>query len=317
VLSHSHGTDPDWIELHNTTGQNINISGWFLSDDDSNSIVMRKYEIPDPTVINAGTYMVFVGDTSFNVPSPIGSNVSFGLSEGGETVYLYSGDGVDVTGMYQTQQKFDASETDVTFGRYEKTELSGGYDFVRQVSPSQGGLNNGPLIPDVVITEIYYAPPAGSDYEFVELYNRTGSAVTLEETVTTETSPGVFVPEVVTWRLEGTGYEFPASTTIPAYSYILVAKVPANYSSAPCDVYGPYDGKLSKGGEELELQIPGDKEYYEDERYKIPIEKIDYDDTAPWPTSPDEGGDSLHRDDINTYGRDYSNWNAATPTPGS
>ena len=106
-----------------------------------------------------------------------------------------------------------------------------------------------------------------------------------------------------------------AGVTIPAYTRILLAKVPANYSSAPCVVYGPYDGKLDNGGEELEIQIPGDQEYGQD-RYWIPIEKVDYDDVAPWPTTPDGYGDSLNRDDINAYGRDYSNWNAATPTPG-
>ena len=314
LLAHSHSSNQDWLELYNTTGSPINISGWFLSDDDSDPDMMRKYEIPDGTVIDAGDYMVFMEDDSFGDPTPTGDNVPFGLSEGGETVYLYSGAGGEVTGLYQTQQKFDASETGVTFGRYEKAELSGGYDFVRQISPSQGSANSGPLIPDIVITEIYYNPSEGIDYEFVELCNRTGFPVTLEETVMTETSPGVFVPEVVTWRLEGTGYEFPPSTTIPAYTYILVAKTPATYSSAPCTVYGPYDGKLDNGGEELEIQIPGDQEYGQD-RYWIPIEKIDYDDEAPWPDA-DGNGKSLDRDDINAYGRDYSNWSAVAPTAG-
>ena len=126
--------------------------------------------------------------------------------------------------------------------------------------------------------------------------------------MSTETSPGTFITEDVSWRLEGTGYEFPASTTIPAHSYILVAKVPANYSSA----LGPYDGKLDNGGEEIEIQIPGDQEFGKD-RYWIPIEKIDYDDVAPW-ADADGNGNSLQRNNVNTYGRDYSNWNAATPT---
>jgi hypothetical protein len=85
----------------------------------------------------------------------------------------------------------------------------------------------------------------------------------------------------------------------------------ANIGSA----VGPYDGKLDNGGEEIELQIPGDQEYGKN-RYWIPIEKIDYDDIAPWPTSAHGGGDSLDRDNINAYSRDYSNWSAATPTPG-
>ncbi|MBN1796522.1 MAG: hypothetical protein JW804_07610, partial [Sedimentisphaerales bacterium] len=141
-------------------------------------------------------------------------------------------------------------------------------------------------------------------------------SVTLMTSVMTEYTPGVFTPEDISWRLEGTGYEFPDDVVIGAGEYIIVAKDPNMYGSATCAVYGPYDGKLDNGGEEIELQIPGDKEYGED-RYWIPIEKIDYDDEAPWPTSPDGGGDSLERINVTTYGRDYSNWQAGSPTPGN
>ncbi len=315
LLAHSHSSAPDWLELYNTTAQDINIGGWFLTDNDSSDANIMKYRIPDGTVIEAGDYYVFVEDQTFGNPTAPGCNIPFGLSEAGETVYLYSGQNDQVTGYYQTQQKFDASETGVTFGRYEKAELSGGYDFVRQISQTQGAINSGPAIPDIVITEIHYNPATGTDYEFVELYNRSGSPVTLMSEVTTETSPGTFVTEILPWRLEGTGFEFPANTTIPVNTYILVAKKPAMYSSAPCTVFGPYDGKLDNGGEEIELQIPGDQEYGQN-RYWIPIEKIDYDDESPWPTTPDGNGDSLQRQNKNTYGRDYSNWNAASPTPG-
>ena len=202
-------------------------------------------------------------------------------------------------------------------GRYEKAELSGGYDFVRMTVPTQGtpNTNSTPLIPDIVITEIYYNPTNGVDYEYLELYNRTGSDVTLQTEVDTETSPGVTIQEFVPWRIEGTGYEFPTGVTIPAHSFILVAKDPTKYLSAPCPVYGPYDGKLDNGGEQIEIQIPGDQEYG-DSRYWIPIEKIDYDDAAPWQKSPDGLGDSLNRINTSTYGRDYSNWKAALPSPG-
>jgi hypothetical protein len=87
------------------------------------------------------------------------------------------------------------------------------------------------------------------------------------------------------------------------------------YGGASPSVLGPYDGKLSNGGEQIEIQIPGDQEFGKD-RYWIPIEKIDYDDTAPWPTSADGEGDSLQRINKDVYGRDYSNWSAAAPTPG-
>jgi hypothetical protein len=316
LMSHSHGTDPDWIELYNTTSQNIDIGGWFLSDRNNDDPNIMKYEIPSGTEINAHSYLVFVEDVTFGNPSAPGCHTPFGLSEAGETVYLYSGQSGQVTGYYQTEENFDASETGVSFGRYEKAELSGGYDFTRMASPTLDGVNSGPLIPDIVMTEIYYNPPAGGAYEFVELYNRSGNAVTLMSDAATETSPGVFVSQSIPWRLEGTGYEFPAGVTIPSHGYILVAKTPSLYSSAPCAVYGPYDGALDNGGEQLEIQIPGDQEYGQS-RYWIPIEKVDYDDVAPWPASADGGGHSLHRLNVNTYGRDYSNWSAAAPTPGS
>ena len=316
ILSHSHGTDPDWIEFYNTTGSPIDISDWFLTDDDSSDINIRKYEFQAGSIVPAYGYLTVGEDETFGNISAAGCNVPFGLSEGGETVYLYSGFYGSVTGFYQTQQSFDASDTGVTFGRYEKAELSGGYDFVRQSLPTPDAVNSGPLIPDIVITEIYYNPPAGVDYEFVELYNRSGSAVTLQTSVTTETSPGNFVTETIPWRLEGTGYEFPADVTIPAGGRTIVAKNPAMYGGPSSMVYGPYDGKLDNGGEEVEIQMPGDQEYGQD-RYWIPTEKIDYDDVAPWPTSADGGGDALQRLNADTYGRDYSNWGAAAPTPGS
>ena len=205
LLAHSHQDDPDWIELHNTTGRDINIGGWFLSDNDSDDPNIMKYEFPDNTFVPAAGYLVLDQNDTFGNPSAVGCNVPFGLSEGGETVYIYSGENGNITGYYQTQQKFDASETNITLGRYQKEELSNGYDFVRMAAPTKNNDNSGPMIPAVVITEIYYDPDNGNDYEYVELYNRTGSDVTLMTEATTETSPGVFITEVASWRLEGTG----------------------------------------------------------------------------------------------------------------
>jgi hypothetical protein len=314
LLAHSHSNASDWIELHNTTAQNINIGGWFLSDDNKDPNSIRKYEIPADTVIAAGGYHVFLQATSFgNLSLP--QEKRFGLSEGGETVYLYSGQDGQITGFYQTEENFDASETGMTFGRYEKAEPSGGYDFTRMNESTQGYANSGPRIPDVVITEIHYNPIEGTDFEFVELVNRSGNAVTLMTETKTETSPGVFVTENMPWRLNGTGFQFPPNTVIDAGERIIVAKNPAMYNALSCDVYGPYDGKLDNGGEQIEIQMPGDLEYGKS-RYWIPIEKVDYDDNLPWPTTADGGGHSLHRLNINAYGRDYSNWTAAAPNPG-
>lgn len=325
LLAHSHSTtNPDWIELHNTTGQEINIGGWFLSDDGSDIYHLTKYQIPDGTTIGSDGYIVFYEDQTFGNPAAEGVNIPFAFSEGGEAAYLHSGQSGQIVGYYQTEESFDASQTGVAFGRYEKPELSGGYDFTRMISPTPGTANSGPAIPDIVITEIHYNPPEGGAYEYVELYNRSGAAVTLMTQADRYTSETAFVTENIPWRLEGTGYEFPTNTTIPAGGRIIVAKDPTVYGGPSASILGPYDGALSNGGEQIELQIPGDWEYGELSRYWIPIEKIDYDDETPWATSPDGGGHSLQRIDeivdgkhYSSYGRDYSKWQAAAPTPGN
>ncbi|MBI9017808.1 MAG: lamin tail domain-containing protein [Phycisphaerae bacterium] len=321
LLAHSHTNDPDWIELYNTTDQDINISGWFLSDSAIDSTIILKYEFPINTIIPANGYFVLVQDETFGNISADGCHVPFAFSEAGETVYLYSGENGQVNGYYQTQQKFDASDTGISLGRYEKAELSGGYDFVR-MEPTKGSINNEPLLSPIVITEIFYKPPSGTAYEFIELYNRSGSAIALVTEVSTEISDSETVTEYISWRIEGTGYEFPNNTTIAAGERIILAKDPTKYASIPCRCFGPYDGELDNGGEELEIRIPGDKEF-DKLRYWIPLEKIEYSDGShpvgsdPWPISADGGGDALHRNNINIYGRDYSNWYAANPTPGN
>ena len=60
---------PDWIELHNTTDQAIDIGGWFLSDDANN---LTKYEIAAGTSIAADGYIVFYENRHFGKPGRSG-----------------------------------------------------------------------------------------------------------------------------------------------------------------------------------------------------------------------------------------------------
>ena len=86
-------------------------------------------------------------------------------------------------------------------------------------------------------------------------------------------------------------------------------------------VIGPYDGKLSNGGEKVELAAPGDE--VAGLRHYIRIDRINYSDGAhpaasdPWPTNPDGQGASLRRINTQLYGNDPANWQSATPTPGT
>ena len=133
LLANSQGVGPDWIELYNTTGQAIDIGGWFLSDDADD---LTKYQIAAGTSIPAGGYLVFDENEHFGNPDDPGCKEPFALSRDGETVYLHSGSEGVLTG-YSEQQKFEASDPGVSLGRHHKS--TGGYDFVALASPRRAG----------------------------------------------------------------------------------------------------------------------------------------------------------------------------------
>ena len=98
----------------------------------------------------------------------------FALGSDGDEVYLFSGDGTNVTG-YVHGYSFGAAENGVSFGRYV-TSL-GEEHFVAQSALTLNTNNSGPKVGPVVISEIMYHPPdlAGGednqDDEFIELRN--------------------------------------------------------------------------------------------------------------------------------------------------
>ena len=217
IQSHSHTTAPDWIELHNTTDSPINIGGWFLSDSNADDPNKMKYQIADGTILPKNGYAVFYQDLHFGNPSDPGCHIPFALSEAGETVYLQSGQGGALTG-YAVEQQFDAAESNVAFGRYIKSTLDGGVNFVAMSTNTPGSDNAAPKVGPIVFTEIMYNPNmANTGDEYIELKNISSSAVTLQDAVGTETAPGVFRTDIVPWQFtNGIDFAFPANTTIPA-----------------------------------------------------------------------------------------------------
>ena len=331
VLAHSHADSPDWIELHNTTDQQINIGGWFISDNNTDDLNRMKYEIAPGTSIDSGGYIVFYEDLHFgNIDAP-GCNIPFALSEGGDQVYLRSGSGGELTG-YAEQEAFDASATDVALGRHIKSELDGGVNFVAMSENTPGRENSYPMVGPIVITEVMYNPDDTGD-EYIELHNITDSPVTLADEVGTEILPGSYRTDTIPWKFTlGIDYEFDADTpvTIPANGYLIVARNPNAFTlqHGPMpdgvEVVGPFDPKddptsLSNGGEKLTLSRPGDLELGK-ERYYIRTDQVNYDDKYPWPIEADGDGMSLSQKTPDTvgsnYGNDVINWQATVPNPG-
>src|SRR5262249_20292985 len=80
-------------------------------------------------------------------------------------------------------------------------------------------------------------------------------------------------------------------------------------------VYGPYGHKLDNSSDSVRLQKPGDLEAGSGQSY-ILVDRVDYKDSAPWPSGADGSGASLQRRVVTDFGNDPTNWVAATVTGG-
>jgi len=325
LLANSPGGQPDWIELHNTTGAVIDIGGWLLSDNPDNPF---KYEIPSGTTINPYGYIVFYEDVHFGNANDTGSYESFALSNNGEQLTLRSAQSGALTGYRETED-FGASESGVSIGRYDKPS-TGNTNFVAMELPTPGMENAYPKVGPIVISEMMYNPdwPEGGiytndQYEYIELHNISNEPVTLYDF-------DIDAPWTFT---RGIDYTFPSDSpvTIPAGGFLLVAKHPEAFSWRYPRVraemiLGPYDGRLSDAGESVEISMPGERSRDEEPQY-IRIDRINYSDGSHpedcpgfvdlWPVEADGAGRSLTRRTLTDYGNDPANWQAATPFPGS
>jgi len=320
VMAHSHDTSPDWIELYNTTDDEIEIGRWYLSDSASD---LKKYRIADGEKIGAHSYKLFYEDTHFGeFSTDPGRITGFAFSENGDAAYLSSAEGGVLLG-YREYEDFGASPTDISFGRYYK-ESTGNYNFVMLDSNTPGWANDDPKVGPIVINEIMYNPISGNqDEEYIELHNFGSTDVTLYD-----------LDEAEPWKFtDGIDYTFPdyPGLTISAGGYLLIVRHVTAYM-AECGappfgvlVLGPYGGGLNNGGEKLELSMPGDEDEF-GTRYYIRADRVNYSDgshhdDAPggvdlWPVEADGGGKSLTRKVPSDYGNDPNNWIAATPSPG-
>ena len=340
ALTHADPPFEDAIELQNISPSSVDVSGWFISDDND---YLTKFRIPNGTVIPPGGFAVFY-EVQFN-PEP-GRVYSFPLSSAnGDTLHLAAADLLGNLTGYRTSVKFGAASNGVSFGRYE---TSVGWDFTAMTTRSlgvdnpsslpefrsgTGRTNSAPSVGPIVITEVMYHPPDvgtndNSIDEYIELRNLTGTTVQLFDPA----NPGN------RWKLrDAVSFTFPSNRTMTAGSTVLVVPFdPANaaqlnafrtkYAVSPTVViYGPWSGKLDNSSDSVELARPDAPEVPPSpDAGLVPyflVDKVHYHDDAPWPTFADGYtntlGYSLHRRVGNQYGNDPVNWQAGAPTPGS
>ncbi|MFI5380370.1 MAG: lamin tail domain-containing protein, partial [Tepidisphaerales bacterium] len=208
VLASAATRQNDGIELANTTGQAIDISGWFLSDTSTN---LAMYQLPANTTIAANGYLVFMDGANYDNPSDPGCHVPFALSALGGDVYL-SSNYAGAPGGYQEHASLSAAPPGISAGLVVKS--TGGTDFTLLQTPTLGAANSIAYISPIVMDEIMYHPPAptatetaagftdAESFEFLELCNQSA---------TTQSLSNFFIGDGVGftfgWNADGVGNE--------------------------------------------------------------------------------------------------------------
>ncbi|TDB68088.1 CotH kinase family protein [Arundinibacter roseus] len=123
TIADAAGDYSDWIELRNTTGNTINLSGYYITD---NSNQPTKFQLPAGVSVSANGYLLLWANST---PERGPTHLSFGLSAGGEYVGLYAPDGSTLL----DEISFGPQQPDISWGR--QPDITGSWFFLTPATP--------------------------------------------------------------------------------------------------------------------------------------------------------------------------------------
>jgi len=313
-LADGDGYCSDWLEIHNPTDQEVDLTGWYLTDDLSD---LQKWHFPPTSLLDNEYLVVFASDGRENVPNPVDPFVdpegnlhtNFKLTDGGEPLALVQDDGETISSSLQFPPQFE----NVSYGWSQDFGTQG---YFIQPSPREGAIGEpvGDPTQLIVISEIMYHPASENDLEeYIELYNR-----------------GIAPVNLLDWQFSaGVQFTFPDTTLQPG-DYIVVAADTATFTAmypTVTNVVGPWTGVLHNRSEQIELVTaaggPADRVEYADEgdwgsRELGPTDRGHR--GWHWVEDHDGGGKSLELINLAVSNKYGQNWTASLPdggTPGT
>jgi len=179
-LTDNYGDNEDWIELYNTGGAAVDLSGYYLSDEE---LEPMKWEIPAGTIINAGDHLlIFASDRNESTGGNL--HTSFKITQAKQEGAVLSDPSGTIIDSYLLTI---ANQRDHSRGRL----TDGANDWGIFTTPTPGAANTdgmGEYVPIEIITEPgYYSGTVN-----VEIQSADGGAAihyTTDGTVPTEASP--------------------------------------------------------------------------------------------------------------------------------
>jgi len=145
----------------------------------------------------------------------------------------------------------------------------------------------------VVFNEVMYHPAGDSELEWVELHNQMAVDMDLSG-----------------WRLDGgIDFEFSQGAVLAGGEYLVVAADPQRLQTQTgfAGAIGPYTGRLSNGGERVELLNNSQRL----------MDVLDYRDGGDWPVGPDGSGASLAKLDPDSASEPAANWRTSVQAGGT
>lgn len=304
VLASTDNPEVDVVELYNPNNSDVDVSYWFLSDNRSNPY---KWQIPAGTVISANSYFTFYeayysGDTKMYNDDHFGQ--SFAYSAKGDEAYVFSAtQSGELTG-YEHGFNFNASHNNISFGRHITSTNDEHFVAMEQFTPDTQ--NSQPKVGPLIINQLMYNPPEGY-FEYIEIINISDDDIDL------------YNPEAETpWRVDGVDFYFDINASIAAGEAVYLVESalhPSDFKSMyglteNTQVYN-YPGKLDNAGERIEIReiLPVVYEQNDTIYPYVIVDKVKYNDKAPWPDA-DGNGNKLQRIDHFAYGNDPASWEA-------
>ncbi len=354
LLSHTDPPQEDVVEFLNRTGANVDIGGWWLSNQRG---AQKKYLIPSGTFVPASGYRTIYEGTGAAVgfnSSSAAIPFTFNSARGDNIILSQTDGGGNLTG-YRVYETFESAANGISFGYY-KTSVPNDYKFVATAQTTFGAdeantvaefrlgtgrTNTYPKIGPLVINEIM-SSPSNSIYfiftnnmnipafgqnpndEFIELRNVTSQIVPLYD------------PAFPTnhWKLQkAVNFVFPLTNLAPNSFCLVVGFNPYTNLSAlttfrnrykvsnSVPIFGPWEGRLNDSGDSVELYKPDPVQLppHPDAGYVpyVRVDKVNYGASYPDGISrwPSAiGGASLQRRNSLAFGNDPINWAAAAPS---
>lgn len=195
----SNGDATDWVEIYNAGSKAVDLSGWYILDNEPAKHATDVTPVSEGTVLNPGEYYVFDQNTHFG----------FGLG-GQDQVTVFNKDGLKVA---------EFSWENHAAGVYARVPDGIG-DFVDFSTATKGQANV--MKNPVVINEVQSNDPNGGS-DWIELANPTGEVLDISGIVMKDND-------------DSHGYVIPEGTSIPANGFIVFTDVDFGFGLGKSDM---------------------------------------------------------------------------------